>query len=440
MAYPVLTLPFDVISQIFVYCLPPEEDALPWRTEAPLLLAGICREWRDVALATHDLWNTMHLNLRPHSVPKVDRLLDFWIPRAGNLPLSMSLVFKIGNTETSRVDSLDRLIGRYSRRWTSIELHMPMSELLQLTPPVEQFVSLYNVVLDCGRLEGGIRPRVATTFLDSPKLRDVHVFSNTVSRVVFPWGQLTTLRLDITTVGDCLKALRDVPNLVHLTASLWSEGIPPHSVSLLRLETLKLPLSHNRGPELLQYLTLPALQRLELDLQGQRQITYCISFLIRSACLLRQLSVRFGALWTTYDFARLFLALDSLEGLQVGKATRSLDAAFALLKDEPRMLPNLTSMSVERTMVDDENPALLAGFLHSRWNVAAGVSLPAQLKSFRLDSPLAPPVADGQEEFVHRLARLLVAGMDLRITSSHESWFYLPPERRFILAQENEDA
>ncbi|KAJ7645823.1 hypothetical protein B0H17DRAFT_959377, partial [Mycena rosella] len=54
--YPVLTLPFDIISQIFVYCLPQEDDALPWRTEAPLLLAGICREWRDITMCTHELW------------------------------------------------------------------------------------------------------------------------------------------------------------------------------------------------------------------------------------------------------------------------------------------------------------------------------------------------------------------------------------------------
>ncbi|KAJ6617909.1 hypothetical protein B0H10DRAFT_1796407, partial [Mycena sp. CBHHK59/15] len=54
--YPVLLLPFDIISQIFVYCLPQEADALPWRSEAPLLVASICRQWRDVALATHELW------------------------------------------------------------------------------------------------------------------------------------------------------------------------------------------------------------------------------------------------------------------------------------------------------------------------------------------------------------------------------------------------
>ncbi|KAJ7034751.1 hypothetical protein C8F04DRAFT_1395304 [Mycena alexandri] len=273
------------------------------------------------ALATHELWNTMHLNLRPHSVSKVAPLLEFWVPRAGNLPLLMSLVFKVGNADNSgALDALNNLIRNYARHWTSVELHVSMPDLTRL------------------------------------------------------------------------KSLRRIPM--------------PHQ------------------GELLHFLTLPALQRLELDLHSQRQITHFTSLITRSSCFLRRLSVRLGPHWERDEFVQVLLTLDSLEGLEVWQTMRSLDAAFAVLKDEPRMLPNLRSLSVERTMPDEEDAVLLADFLESRWKIPAGISLPVQLKLFKLDSPLTPPAADGKDrEALYRLARLRAAGMDLRITSSHESWF-----------------
>ncbi|KAJ7034747.1 hypothetical protein C8F04DRAFT_1001635 [Mycena alexandri] len=422
----VLTLPFDIIYQVFVYCLPPEADVLPWRREAPLplLLAGVCREWREAALATHELWNTMHLYLFAHTILKVGPLLDFWIPRAGNLPLSMSLIFNMEDNSSGSgagVDALDSLIAHYARHWTSIRLRMPIPALRRLNSSMVEFSCLTKVVLYCGLwvpLDDAQAPVAA--FSNSPKLRELHVLSKPVSQFVFPWDRLATLRLETTTVGDCLRTLARVPSLVDFTTRLWDwdESVPTH-VSLPRLESLTLPQSHTRGPELLHFLTLPALQRLGLDLEGQRQIRHCTSFVTRSSCSLRRLSVRLGPLWTRGDFVRLFVALDSLEGLEVRQATRSLDAGSELLKDEARMLPNLMSLNIKRTMPEEEDAALLADLLESRWNIPAGTSLPVRLKFFKLSSPLAPPFTDVKGgEAVHRLARLRVAGMDLQITSS----------------------
>ncbi|KAJ7916544.1 hypothetical protein B0H13DRAFT_364587 [Mycena leptocephala] len=230
-AYPVLTLPFDIISSIFVYCLPPEDDALPWRTEAPLLLAGICRDWRDIALATHDLWNTLHLSLRPYSILKVASLLEFWIPRAGNLPLSISLVCKCGNdlkpgsADSAWLDALAELIAQYAPHWSTVELHIPFPALIRLSPPREDFTSLKKLVLNSASWPGGKIP--ARVFSKSPKLRELHIrelhiISGARTRVALPWEQLTTLRLDNTSTEECVKTLAFVPNLVHFTSTLWS--------------------------------------------------------------------------------------------------------------------------------------------------------------------------------------------------------------------------
>ncbi|KAF8872441.1 hypothetical protein CPB84DRAFT_1691417, partial [Gymnopilus junonius] len=59
--HPVRTLPPEILSRIFLHCLPENlffENILhrPTRSEAPLLLVQICRSWRTVALQTPPLW------------------------------------------------------------------------------------------------------------------------------------------------------------------------------------------------------------------------------------------------------------------------------------------------------------------------------------------------------------------------------------------------
>ncbi|KAF8187226.1 hypothetical protein K438DRAFT_1545995, partial [Mycena galopus ATCC 62051] len=54
--YPVLTLPNEVVSLIFVHCLPDHDRVRPSPRRAPLLVAQICTLWREIALSTGQLW------------------------------------------------------------------------------------------------------------------------------------------------------------------------------------------------------------------------------------------------------------------------------------------------------------------------------------------------------------------------------------------------
>ncbi|KAJ7667265.1 hypothetical protein B0H17DRAFT_836591, partial [Mycena rosella] len=54
--YPVLTLPPEIVSQIFVNCLPIHGRVRPSPTTAPLTLTQICHHWREIALSTSALW------------------------------------------------------------------------------------------------------------------------------------------------------------------------------------------------------------------------------------------------------------------------------------------------------------------------------------------------------------------------------------------------
>ncbi|KAF9259417.1 hypothetical protein L218DRAFT_874821, partial [Marasmius fiardii PR-910] len=60
---PFRKLPVDIWSLVFVQCLPSSEFAVGIITEAPLILTRICRWWREIALSTPGLWNTIHINI-----------------------------------------------------------------------------------------------------------------------------------------------------------------------------------------------------------------------------------------------------------------------------------------------------------------------------------------------------------------------------------------
>lgn len=67
--YPVLGLPFEVTSKIFVDCLPEDlEGSEPilnfprGKPPTPLLLSQICRAWRYVALQTPKIWAMFNIS------------------------------------------------------------------------------------------------------------------------------------------------------------------------------------------------------------------------------------------------------------------------------------------------------------------------------------------------------------------------------------------
>ncbi|KAJ7708533.1 hypothetical protein B0H16DRAFT_1261004, partial [Mycena metata] len=55
--YPVLTLPPEITSEIFLLCLPDERTTgVVDPREVPLLLAHVCRAWRQIAISLPALW------------------------------------------------------------------------------------------------------------------------------------------------------------------------------------------------------------------------------------------------------------------------------------------------------------------------------------------------------------------------------------------------
>ncbi|KAJ3880130.1 hypothetical protein F5051DRAFT_324440, partial [Lentinula edodes] len=88
-------LPVEIISEIFLQCLP-EVDTLsfmrpePHPDQAPLLLTQVCRSWRSIAIATPRLWSTLIINASNGSSSHCE-ITKLWLDRSRNVPLTFTL-------------------------------------------------------------------------------------------------------------------------------------------------------------------------------------------------------------------------------------------------------------------------------------------------------------------------------------------------------------
>ncbi|TFK64451.1 hypothetical protein BDN72DRAFT_730455, partial [Pluteus cervinus] len=49
-------LPFEILSDIFLLCAAERLSLPPLKSEPRLLITSVCSAWREVALATPQLW------------------------------------------------------------------------------------------------------------------------------------------------------------------------------------------------------------------------------------------------------------------------------------------------------------------------------------------------------------------------------------------------
>ncbi|KAK7024898.1 WD40 repeat-like protein [Favolaschia claudopus] len=87
--YPILTVPVEITSEIFLQCLP-DRLTEPRAYSAPFLLGQICSVWRQIALNNPRLWAALHVRYSGNG-RHFQNLIQNWLPRAGSVPFSLSL-------------------------------------------------------------------------------------------------------------------------------------------------------------------------------------------------------------------------------------------------------------------------------------------------------------------------------------------------------------
>ncbi|KAJ7919675.1 hypothetical protein B0H13DRAFT_233296 [Mycena leptocephala] len=406
--YPVLTLPPEIISQIFSWTLAPggpKADLTP--LEGPLRLGQICRLWRQIALSMPALWNIFHLEIDDESNDFKECYIfrvETFLSRAASLPLSISFRTRYLSHCTG---GMLRTLFLYSQSWENISFdasYHALHTLHSINNQVPQLKSL-EIVLTT-RHESRMH-----LFSDAPLLRKVRL-KNFGATPVLPWSQLTSLHLDEFNTRDFAEIIRETSNLVHLIIGKIHRMPPPLGLRSIIFTRSDLELQ----TDILSFLQAPQLRELKIPKSILSPIP-----LANSASLLR-LSLHVLTSVVDSAFMEGLTALSCLKIALYGRNTAIsfLKRFISRLTGDPDFLPELQSLTL--TVSNKDFPVLfdggtLADMLHARW-YSARRSLRHFI--FRSRGPLRgldPKMAD-----------LMAEGMQIRLETDPtlESDFTLP--------------
>ncbi|KAJ7130986.1 hypothetical protein C8R46DRAFT_1235981 [Mycena filopes] len=272
--FPILTLPPEVTTEIFLHCAvatrasrhdlgPPPKDILN--------LTGICRRWRNLALSIPRLWSTLNLDNLWH-VAQEDMAAPIrgsvalehcrcasngwatWNPKHKNLSLSVT---------SGRVCDLNDTLSFPLLETLNLS-HFAATIFLSTTPPI-------------------------LAFRATPRLRHLCIYGiSPPSLVGIRWELLESVRTSLAPGDERLDIISQAPSLLKFEfygqqhSYYEAEDVILHP----RLTTLNLSNEWNHGIEMMQYLTLPGLRELSLGLPNLDDGDF-IQFLTRSGGELR---------------------------------------------------------------------------------------------------------------------------------------------------------
>ncbi|KAG1771503.1 hypothetical protein EDD22DRAFT_863416 [Suillus occidentalis] len=75
-------VPSEILSLIFVRCLPDTEHLLPSSKSAPMLLTRICRRWREVVVGMSSLWCRVIVDIDNDDRQRTASCYDTWFERS----------------------------------------------------------------------------------------------------------------------------------------------------------------------------------------------------------------------------------------------------------------------------------------------------------------------------------------------------------------------
>ncbi|KAJ7496529.1 hypothetical protein FB451DRAFT_1359150 [Mycena latifolia] len=222
----ILSLPDDVMSRIFVHCLP-DTPSEPNASMAPMLFGAVCHEWRDVSRGAPALWSVVRADFTDGKKAGFEQLVREWLGRSGSSPLTLILTFDwLYHCCTSRShfpgavpqkfrpSVVDAMIAR-SSQWQNIEL-----SLMAPCAAVRFEQSFHTISHRLPKLEN-FRLRMSNEF---PTRLNKDVFHTPALRVLdlaavspssfLSWNNLTTFSAENFPPNDIVDVLRRAPRLV----------------------------------------------------------------------------------------------------------------------------------------------------------------------------------------------------------------------------------
>ncbi|KAJ7461661.1 hypothetical protein FB451DRAFT_1562906 [Mycena latifolia] len=442
----VLALPLEILSEIFIHCLPDSEFMQPDTNSAPLILLGVCRKFRAVALTTPKLWSSLNFDIQMATRTEFADLLRVWLPRARSAPLSLCLHDSDGGQASDSVLSILHTIVDLSPQWCNVDLYLARYWTELLLPLEGKFPSLEKLTITLlGDFHGPI------SFRDAPRLREVdapYYHPGRHSRVQLPWNQLITFRTGDIVVSSCFEVLRDASNLRDGTFEFWDYDSSTLPITILRLAHLRSlaltevisfeTLAAAKPLAILDCLEAPALESLTLRLPHDPDsvpaldTSLLVSFVTRSSLQLHTLVL---SLTPTADFViQCLKVLPSLVHLKIEPMHAvDMNTIFPQLIGDSDFLPKLESLHIIFSNLHDRpcpSSSTVIRMLRWRW-AGAGVT---QLRSFQLAHKYLAPDFDQAVNSHSKFQRLAAEGMDLYVGEFRPTVDWVAPlPRQFVI-------
>ncbi|KAJ7113009.1 hypothetical protein C8R44DRAFT_856059 [Mycena epipterygia] len=306
--YPVLTLPNEIVSEIFIHVLPVYPLCPPMLGRlSPNLLAQICRKWREIALSTPRLWSAISLEYNPLEwLP----MLESWLNRSGSCPLSIQLD---GGGWNGYIPQIFAALVPHRARWEYLKISdISLSDVLTIEGPMSLLCDLHIEAYD-----SVLAP--AAVFRQAPRLlafTDTRFHYITYPPEFLPWLQLTSVTLVFVTPDECAPILIHTVNLVHCQLAMTSGPLNQSDIELACLESLVL-VKYSDGPlQLTQYLNtfiVPALRRLQVpdECLWRNPIDILQSFISKSGCQLQEVCITGKRSVSRASYRRAFPSIPS---------------------------------------------------------------------------------------------------------------------------------
>ncbi|KAJ7746832.1 hypothetical protein DFH07DRAFT_579806 [Mycena maculata] len=365
-----LTLPPELTSQIFLFCLPPPnwkgEFAKPDPSTAPLLLLSICRQWRNIALHTPGLWTSLYLDLNWFRLDLpyhgLHRLFCDWLSRTGDLPLSIRIdeggCYNVdGELDMRQLFPVLEMIGRLSTRWETIWFSVFPEHLFSVEG---RFPRLKKLGVECSsdfQFEWHYIDYPPRELRDASMLQEIQLFRAPWTTLTIP-PSLPVYLSEKIGVYEGLDILRSGTGLSRCTLYLVPD--PPRSIiplpPIANLQDLTLSECADTPEPLLvmkmlKHLTLPSLKNLSLRFEDAddrlpADITEFISFISRSSLQLKLQTLTLCLVPTSETrLLQCIQSIPSLVALQLQLST-PISVVLDRFTCDARFLPRLQSLHV----------------------------------------------------------------------------------------------
>jgi hypothetical protein len=414
--YPILSLPTEITIEVFRQCVQSTPKPRPSPSEAPLLLGQICRQWREIALDAHDLWQCLQF---PGDTAPAE-LLELWLSRSGNLPLNYSL----SCSDPSRAGAMIETMMPHSCQWQEVSFSsLPRESLSMLDLRRQSWPVLRMISFDTYNNSSNELVQDTIVIQNAPLLREVQI--PRIPKLIFdlPWRQLSALTLRrAVDLAECMALLRQCRDLVLLVVTTtFTDSSSLHTdLTMEHLESLTCNLADT---PILNHLTLPHLRRLIVTGPvSPSDPTHLESFVRRSRCILdfHSLPLNFIAPNTLPSWLKsLPNSVTSLEF--TWRPTRELPPGLVRVLHSADILPRLKSLRFSGGRLSQAGYDDMIDLLCARRE--SSVALDSLTMNLRLHSSVNTTPYMPKASTVARLREFIADGMTIDLAISGRSNF-----------------